>query len=103
MQSNNIFVTIEAASAPVGALVIRYAKVDRIQKVRVGARHEDAAPMPSDFEPDWRVFLHIQVVNSPDEISKAVLDAKENFQKICRLEKDGIRIATSGVAGLGLL
>lgn len=102
MQSNNIFVTIEAASAPVGSLVIRYVKVERIQKARVPARHDDS-PMPSDFEPDWRAFLHIQVVNSPDEISKAVLDAKEHFQKISRLEKDGVRIANSSMGGLGLL
>jgi hypothetical protein len=102
MQSSNIFVTIEAAGAPVGAMVIRYMKVDRIQKVRVGGRHDDT-PMPSDFEPDWRAFLHIQVVSSPDEISKAVMDAKEHFQKIFRLEKDGVRIATSNMTGLGLL
>lgn len=92
MQNNKVFVTIEALDAPVGAMIVRYMKVDKIAGKGVRATRGEHEPMhPDDFGPEYRTEVHVQVCTSPDDISKAVMDAKGQFERIRQLEKYGAR------------
>ena len=101
MQNNKVFVTIEALDAPVGAMIVRYMKVDKIAGKGVRAiRGESDIPHPDDFGPEYRTEVHVQVCTSPDDISKAVMDAKAQFEKIRQLEKCGTRFDYGSGNGL---
>lgn len=117
MASSKVFVMIEAADSPAGAVLVRYQIVERVEpdpeEARLAASEADDAlktftkDMREEFKAQfaaaqsmigghrkqitYRTDEKVVVCTKPEEISAAIAEAKEAYDEIRKLTKAGAR------------
>lgn len=120
MASAKVFVVVEAVDRPAGAMLVRYQTVDRIEpdpeetriaaseteralkeipeelreglKIQVAAAKSMMAPKQVIYRTDEKVAI----CTKAEEVSAAIVEAKEQYDEIRRLQKSGARFDISG-------
>lgn len=117
MSSEKVFVVVEAVDRPVGAMLVRYQTVERIEpdpeEERLAAAPVPKVRPPSISEEVWediqmqvtaaealynrpivkqipyRTEEKVMICMKPEEITAAITEAKEQYEEIRRLKKAG--------------
>ncbi len=124
MISNKVFVVVEAVDNPKGAMLVRYSGVDRVEPdpeekrllsaevdkhlstmddeikeifmAQIGA----AKAMTGTSKVSYRVEPRMSICKTVEEVTAAILEAKEQNEEIIRLTKSGARFEYAPMHGL---
>lgn len=117
MASEKVFVVVEAIDQPAGAMLIRYQMVERVEpdpeEARLAAAEKERAleAIPEDMREDFKAQVvaaqsmigpppklvsyrteeKVALCTKAEEVSAAIIEAKEHYDEIRKLRKSGAR------------